>query len=58
MRLVSGIFLSCCVRGLEVTRHYTLGLAQVIELMLAGALIAGGLALIVVPLLRLRGSRS
>ncbi len=56
MRLVSGLFLSCCVRGLEVTRHYTVGLAQVIELMLAGALLVGGLTLIVVPLLRQRGS--
>jgi hypothetical protein len=57
MRLVSGLFLSCCVRGLEVTRHYTLGLAQNIELMLAGALIAGGLVAIAVPLLRARGAR-
>jgi len=58
MRLVSGLFLSCCVRALEVTRHYTLGLAQVIELMLAGALLVGGLTLILVPLLRLRRSRT
>jgi len=57
MRLVGGLFLSCCVRGLEVTRHYTLELAQNIELMLAGALIAGGLVAIAVPLLRARGAR-
>ena len=58
MRVVGGLFLSCCVRGLEVTRHYTLGLGQAIELMLAGALLAGGLLLVVVPLLRRRGSRA
>jgi hypothetical protein len=58
MRVVSGLFLSCCVRGLEVTRHYTPSLGQTIELMLGGALLVAGLILVVVPLLRLRGSRA
>jgi hypothetical protein len=54
---VSGLFLTCCVRGLEVTRHYTPELGQTISVMLAVALLVGGLILISEPLLRLRGSR-
>jgi ABC-type branched-subunit amino acid transport system permease subunit len=53
---VSGLFLTCCVRGLEVTRHFTPELGQTISLMLAAAVAAGALVLIGVPLLRLRGS--
>lgn len=54
---MSGLFLTCCVRGLEVTRHFTPELGQTISLMLAAAVAVGGLLLIGVPLLRLRGIR-
>jgi len=58
MRLVSGVFLTCCVRGLEVTRHFTFPLGETITLMLAAALLVGGVLLVVVPLLELRASRA
>jgi hypothetical protein len=48
---VGGLFLTCCVRGLEVTRHYTPFLGATITLMVAGAMAVGGLLLIVAPLL-------
>ena len=47
---MGALFLTCCVRGLEVTRHFTPFLGETIVLMLAGAVVVGGLLLIAVPL--------
>jgi len=48
---VDGVFLACCVRGLEVTRHFTPELGLIVALMLAFALIVGGAVLVVRPVL-------
>ena len=57
MRPVSGVYLACCVRGLEVTRHFTFALGNTVTVMLAAALLAGGIAMIAFPLLRIWESR-
>jgi Mg/Co/Ni transporter MgtE len=55
--LMYGLFLSCCLRGMEMTRHFTPDIGQTILLMLVAALIVAGLLLIALPMLRLRGSQ-
>jgi hypothetical protein len=46
-----GIFLACCVRGLEVTRHFTPELGLTVALMLAFALVVGAGLLLMRPIL-------
>lgn len=47
-------FLTCCLRGLEVTRHYTPALGLTVALMLAFALLVAGALLIISPALMAR----
>jgi Mg/Co/Ni transporter MgtE len=48
---MSGLFLTCCVRGMEVTRHFTPELGTTVVLMLAFAVVMAGLLLVASPLL-------
>lgn len=48
---VGAVFLTCCVRGLEETRHFTPELGGVVLAMLAFALVVGGMLLLASPLL-------
>ena len=49
--LVGELFLACCLRGMEVTRHFTPELGLTIALMLGFALIAGGAVYVIKPVL-------
>lgn len=48
---MTAFFLTCCVRGLEVTRHFTQELGGTIVLMLAFAVLVAGVLLLMSPLL-------
>lgn len=54
---MAAAFLTCCVRGLEVTRHYTPDLGATVALMLAFAVLVAGLLLILSPVLMSRKAR-
>jgi hypothetical protein len=49
---MSGVFITCCVRGMEVTRHYTNWQASQILLIAAFAMTVAGLLLTVGTLLK------
>jgi hypothetical protein len=46
---MDAIFLTCCLRGLEVTRHFTPELGLTIALMLAVAVAVGGVLYLLKP---------
>jgi hypothetical protein len=48
---VEGLFLACCVRGLEVSRHFTPELGMTVALMLGVAFIVGVLLVLMRPIL-------
>ena len=48
---MDAIFLTCCVRGLEVTRHFTPELGLTVAIMLAFALAVGGALYLLRPVL-------
>ena len=45
------MFLACCVRGMEVTRHFTPELGLTVAFMLAFALAVGGALFLLRPVL-------
>jgi hypothetical protein len=52
--LVGELFLACCMRGMEVTRHFTPELGLTIAAMLGFALAVGGAIYLMKPVLLLR----
>ena len=54
---MDAVFLTCCIRGMEVTRHYTPDLGATVALMLAFAVLVAGVVLISSPLLMSRKAR-
>lgn len=48
---MTSLFLACCVRGMEVTRHFTPQLGAIIAGMLAVALLVAVVVLLMSPVL-------
>lgn len=54
---MANIFLACCVRGMEVTRHFTPELGTIVALMVGFALIVAVVLLALRPVLITRQTR-
>ena len=54
---MSALFLTCCMRGLEETRHFTPQLGGNVLAMLAFAAVVGAMLLVAFPIARLRPRR-
>jgi hypothetical protein len=48
---VFAIFLTCCVKGMEETRHFTAEMGTILALMLAFAVLVGAVLLMLEPVL-------
>ena len=53
---MASLFLACCVRGMEVTRHFTPELGTIVAGMLGVAVVVGGLLLLFSPVIIRRGT--
>lgn len=54
---MESLFLACCVRGMEVTRHFTPELGAIITTMVAFALVVASVLMLLRPVLITRQTR-